>query len=251
MDRSVLSSRLATIGIAVGIVVLALGVSEILGRTMAQLLNSLPVNLPTIPRLVLSVVLQQGLVFGGLSVIYLWIRNRDLGWIGVSLPDFKQFLWIAGGWAVAFASAFVFGIIIILLGLNPGKNQLVRVVSETPEALLVMIPVTILLIGPGEELLFRGIIQGSLRERFGPIVAIVLASVIFAAAHVTSLTGGLESRIITVALLIVPALVFAIAYERTGNLVVPALIHGLYNATLFSLQYAAIKLGGAPAILLL
>ncbi|WP_390204588.1 CPBP family intramembrane glutamic endopeptidase [Halocatena marina] len=115
--------------------------------------------------------------------------------------------------------------------------------SETPEALLVMIPVTILLIGPGEELLFRGIIQGSLRERFGPIVAIVLASVIFAAAHVTSLTGGLESRIITVALLIVPALVFAIAYERTGNLVVPALIHGLYNATLFSLQYAAIKLG--------
>ncbi|WP_390207728.1 CPBP family intramembrane glutamic endopeptidase [Halocatena marina] len=123
--------------------------------------------------------------------------------------------------------------------------------SETPEALLVMIPVTILLIGPGEELLFRGIIQGSLRERFGPIVAIVLASVIFAAAHVTSLTGGLESRIITVALLIVPALVFAIAYERTGNLVVPALIHGLYNATLFSLQYAAIKLGGAPAILLL
>ncbi|MFC6963452.1 hypothetical protein ACFQL7_03410 [Halocatena marina] len=124
MDRSVLSSRLATIGIAVGIVVLALGVSEILGRTMAQLLDSLPVNLPTIPRLVLSVVLQQGLVFGGLSVIYLWIRNRDLGWIGVSLPDFKQFLWIAGGWAVAFASAFVFGIIIILLGLNPGKTNL-------------------------------------------------------------------------------------------------------------------------------
>ncbi|WP_390207727.1 hypothetical protein [Halocatena marina] len=119
-----LSSRLATIGIAVGIVVLALGVSEILGRTMAQLLDSLPVNLPTIPRLVLSVVLQQGLVFGGLSVIYLWIRNRDLGWIGVSLPDFKQFLWIAGGWAVAFASAFVFGIIIILLGLNPGKTNL-------------------------------------------------------------------------------------------------------------------------------
>lgn len=249
MDRSVFSSRPATVGIAVVIVVLALGVSQLLNDGMAALLQLLSVDMSVTPRLVFGAVLQQGVVFGGLSGVYLWVHNRDFDWIGVSIPDFKQFLWIASGWAVAFASAFVLAIVIFLSGLNPGQNQLVRSVVDTPEALLVMIPVTIVLIGPGEELLFRGIIQGSLRERFGPVVAIGLASAIFASAHFTSLTGPLDGRVITIALLFAPTLVFATAYERTGNLVVPALIHGLYNATLFALQYLAIKLGGvSPAI---
>lgn len=249
MDRSVFSSRPATIGIAVVIVILALGVSQLLNYGLAALLQLLSLDISITPRLVVGAVLQQGVVFGGLSGAYLWVRNRDFDWIGVSIPDFKQFLWIASGWAIAFASAFGMAIAIFLLGLNPGQNQLVRSVADTPEALLVMIPVTIVLIGPGEELLFRGIIQGSLRERFGPVVAIALASAIFASAHFTSLTGSLDGRMITIALLFVPTLVFATAYERTGNLVVPALIHGLYNATLFSLQYIAIKLGGvSPAI---
>lgn len=251
MDRSVLSSRPATIGIAVVIVILAFSASRLLIGGVGVLIGVFSLKPSMASLIVLSVVLQQGVVFCGLSVGYLWVRNRDFDWIGISIPDFKQLLWIAGGWAVAFASVFVLGTIIILWGLDPGQNRLVRSIADTPETLLLMIPVTIVLIGPGEELLFRGIIQGSLRERFGPVVAIGLASAIFAVAHFSSLTGSFEARIVTISLLLVPALVFAIAYERTGNIVVPALIHGLYNATLFSLQYIALTFGGAsPAIVL-
>jgi len=43
--------------------------------------------------------------------------------------------------------------------------------------------------------------------------------------------------------LTIPALVFGISYEYTNNIVVPALIHGLYNATLFTGLYLAIRFG--------
>jgi membrane protease YdiL (CAAX protease family) len=38
--------------------------------------------------------------------------------------------------------------------------------------------------------------------------------------------------------------VFGAVYEFTENLVVPALVHGAYNATLFSLLYVAVRFGG-------
>lgn len=246
MNSSIRSSRPVAIAVVLALVVLALGISRLLGEAVNTLLRMFSLNPSTTIRLVLGVVVQQGFVFCGLSVFYLRIRGLDFDWIGVTIPDFKQIRWIAGGWVAAFTTVFIFGIVIILAGFNAGENRLIRIVADNPEALLVMVPVTIVLIGPGEELLFRGIVQGSLRERFGPVIAIVLASAIFATAHITSLTGSLESRMVTVTLLFVPTLVFAISYERTGNILVPMLIHGLYNAILFSLQYVVIKFSSMP-----
>jgi membrane protease YdiL (CAAX protease family) len=41
----------------------------------------------------------------------------------------------------------------------------------------------------------------------------------------------------------VTSLVLGAAYERTRNVVVPALLHGLYNATLLTLSYVAVVTG--------
>jgi len=43
--------------------------------------------------------------------------------------------------------------------------------------------------------------------------------------------------------LFVPALVFGVTYELTDNLVVPSVIHGAYNATLFSIVYIGLRYG--------
>lgn len=251
MNRSVWSPRLRAVGIAVVIAALAIGVTKyVLSPTVSVVFGVMSVTLPAWAGLTLSTLLQQGLVFGSIAVGYLWLRDLDLGWIGVSRPDLKGVLWIGAGWIGAFVAVIVLLIIVLLLGLEPGQNQIQGVVAENPDLIPVLIVLTIVLIGPGEELLFRGIVQGSLRERFGPAVAITLASIIFAAAHVGSLTGSLGSRIVTIGVLLVPALVFGTAYERTNNLVVPALIHGLYNATLFSITYVGIKYGPeTPAVL--
>jgi membrane protease YdiL (CAAX protease family) len=44
-------------------------------------------------------------------------------------------------------------------------------------------------------------------------------------------------------MLFVPGLVLGVTYEATDNLVVPSLIHGAYNATLFTLAYLSVTFG--------
>jgi membrane protease YdiL (CAAX protease family) len=84
------------------------------------------------------------------------------------------------------------------------------------------------LLGPiAEELFFRGILYGFLR-RWGVIVAIVFSTLIFVLCHpmhsgipVTRLLGGI---------------LFAVAYEISGSLIVPITIHGLGNLAIFTLS---------------
>jgi membrane protease YdiL (CAAX protease family) len=79
-----------------------------------------------------------------------------------------------------------------------------------------------------EEVYFRGLVFGYLR-RWGFATALLLSTAIFAGLHpsgagmpLTQLVGGL---------------VFAAAYEKERNLLVPIVIHTLGNLALFSLPY--------------
>ena len=81
--------------------------------------------------------------------------------------------------------------------------------------------------GPvAEEIFFRGIVYGFLRK-WGVLSALVGTTVVFVAAH--TLQSGLPVP------QIVGGLVFAIAYELEGTLLVPIVIHVLGNTAIFSL----------------
>jgi membrane protease YdiL (CAAX protease family) len=78
-----------------------------------------------------------------------------------------------------------------------------------------------------EEVFFRGIVYGFLR-RWGTLVAIAGTTLFFVGAHsmvarvpVTQIVGGI---------------VFALAYETRGSLVVPITIHVLGNTAIFTLS---------------
>jgi hypothetical protein len=87
------------------------------------------------------------------------------------------------------------------------------------------------LLGPvAEELFFRGILYGFLR-RWGVIVAVFLSTLIFVLCHpihqglpVTRLLGGI---------------LFAVAYEMSGSLLVPITIHVLGNLAIFTISLIA------------
>jgi membrane protease YdiL (CAAX protease family) len=84
------------------------------------------------------------------------------------------------------------------------------------------------LVGPvAEEVFFRGIIYGFLR-RWGVLAAILGTTVIFVVAHSVR-TGVPLTQIIG-------GIVFAIAYEMEGNLMVPIVIHVLGNMAIFALS---------------
>ena len=84
------------------------------------------------------------------------------------------------------------------------------------------------LMGPvAEEVFFRGIIYGFLR-RWGILVAILGTTAIFVVAHSVRTGVPLTQTI--------GGIVFAIAYEMEGNLMVPIVIHVLGNMAIFALS---------------
>jgi len=78
-----------------------------------------------------------------------------------------------------------------------------------------------------EEVFFRGIIYGFLR-RWGVLLALTGTTIIFVLAH------AISSRIPLTQ--IVGGIVFAVAYEVEGNLMVPITIHVLGNSAIFALS---------------
>ncbi|WP_136590879.1 CPBP family intramembrane glutamic endopeptidase [Salinigranum halophilum] len=122
-------------------------------------------------------------------------------------------------------------------GVSFGENQVITQGKEAPVYFLYMIPVSLLLVGPIEELLFRGVAQGVLRRGFGVRAGIVLASGLFGLVHWVAVSGGPMEKFAYVFIAAVLGIVLGVLYERTETLVAPALAHGVYNSVLFLIQY--------------
>ncbi len=219
---------------------------------------------PTL-NIVLSLAFVQGV--GCVLVALAYVRNRKrvsavvndlLGdggpgipfSVGFARPDLRDGAAAVGAYLAAFVggpiiAGTIAGLLAQSIGAETGQNSAVEIALESPELLLLMIPASILLVGPGEELLFRGVVQGRLREVFGPVASVVLAGTVFAGLHWFALSGGDPAgNLLALGVLLVPSYVFGASYELTGNILVPSLAHGLYNATLFTLLYVLIVYGG-------
>jgi membrane protease YdiL (CAAX protease family) len=249
MDRSSLRLDDATIARlrALAVVLVVAGVGLAVGVGLSLVLSVLLFALGVDPSVLLLLVVSL-VAFGGVALGYVAVRGWSTVDLGIRLPTLRDLLFVVGGYVAAFAAAVAGVIVITVTGAPAGQNRVGEFASADPTVLLWLIPASFLLIGPGEELLFRGIVQGRLRETFAPVPGVVLASAIFAAVHFVALTGGAGARLVTVTALFFPALVFGTVYELTDNLVVPALVHGAYNATLFGLTYLAFRLAGSDAM---
>lgn len=211
-------------------------------------------ELPLYVAIALLLVMGQYVAFGGWALFYLHRRGFDLGgmreYLGVRRPSIRDLLVVLGGWAAIFGAVIVISIVVQAIGAPTAENQSIQRVEASPALIPPLILAMFLVVGPSEEILYRGVVQGRLRETFGPVPSIALASAIFALVHWVALTGGATGRLVTVAILFFPSLVFGAVYEYTENLVVPILVHAIHNSVLLALLYLALRFGGeAPAIL--
>jgi membrane protease YdiL (CAAX protease family) len=82
-------------------------------------------------------------------------------------------------------------------------------------------------VGPTEELLFRGLIQTGLRESMGQW-GIVIGALLFGFFHLINLLSQpLGATVLQVLTAIVIGLVFGVLYDRTRNLVGASLAHSV------------------------
>lgn len=180
-----------------------------------------------------------GLGMATAAVAYLLLTDRDWSFIDLKIPSLKDLGWTVVGIGGLLGALIAVGILLELLGAPSAEHGLVEDIMEEgdPELLLfILIPTSLLIIGPGEELLFRNIIQKSLYNHFSRPAAIVVTSLVFALAHIPAYWAGADTVTAVIVISVLSLLLGAI-YAKTENIVVPALVHGAYNAILFAGLY--------------
>lgn len=196
--------------------------------------------------LILGILLLQGIAFPLTAFAYLRSQNLSRSFLNLRLPTVRDGLWIVGGYILVFV--LVFACLIIVSSIDaPTAERANQAAFEDPQTLLWLIPLSFLVIGPGEELLFRGVIQSRLRGSFSPVSAVVLASAMFAPPHILGLTGSLSALALTITILFIPSLVFGATYELSENLLIPIVIHGAYDATIFGILYFSVRYVGTQS----
>ncbi len=172
---------------------------------------------------------------GQIALLLAYWRARGWGWedLGLRGPRAGRGLALGAGVAAAFGAAA--GIAEAggrLLGFGSFLGAVAGAApSPAPLALLLAVGAVV---GPAaEELAFRGLLYGGLRRRLSPLPATLAATALFAAAH------GAAAPIPWVQA--VGGLAFCAAYERSGSLWAPLVVHGAGNLALFLIPYA---LGG-------
>lgn len=232
-----MESRLGSLGSAVGLVVVAFVAGNVVLLTAAVLLETVGVAVFGRPGrlLFLSVVVLQGITFGGIALAYLGIRGLGQEFVGARLPNLRDLGIATGAVVLLFALLAAVNVVVAALGVEPAGSQIIEIGGRNPALFPLLIPLSFLLVGPGEELLFRGIVQGTLMESYRPVPAILLASGLFAIPHVFSLTG--QGKPISIGIVFLLALVLGASYEYSGNILVPSVVHGAFNAVQFGGAY--------------
>lgn len=163
---------------------------------------------------------------GAILAIVIKQEPNGLGTIGWQPRQWSEGLKKGVIWSAGFALLTACAMAVLAL---MGKSPLTLLRSPLPSAKteLLLFFLTGILIAPvAEELFFRGILYRYFR-RWGVAMALIASTALFVVLHahrglpVTQIVGGL---------------LFAVAYESSGNLMVPITIHALGNLAIFSLS---------------
>lgn len=203
-------------------------------------------SVPTLLSLELSAVtysaIEQIALGGGFIiavVAFVLATDRGLAYLDIRRPDRNDILTTIVGIVAVLVTALAIGVLFWLLGIEGAEHEMAdRARTDGVAVLVIGIPLTLLGTAVGEEFLYRNGVQKYLAERFAPATAIVITSFFFAVAHLPALTAAAPLDLMaSIALIFALALILGLAYERTRNVIVPIVIHGVYNVAVFLLWY--------------
>jgi membrane protease YdiL (CAAX protease family) len=161
-----------------------------------------------------------------LMLLILVITGQGLSFVGMAPSNMVRGLRRGLVWSASFG--IVASLVFVVLYVA-GVNALVLIKAPLPTKLskIVLFLCVGGILGPiAEEIFFRGILYGFLR-RWGVLFAVALSTMVFAVVHPMS-----QALLVPQ---VVGGIVFAVAYEIEGNLLVPITIHVLGNMAIFTL----------------
>lgn len=224
--------QLRAVGVALGLTVAALGASLLGGVALVVPLVLLDLTVDGVPAFLGLAAAGQ---VGFLAVGYAYARRRGPV-VPVEPPTGRELLAAAAGVVVALAAATALAAALGALDLLP-----VSVVEEAaatdPTLLLGLAVLSVVLVAPAEEFLFRGVVQGRLRQSFGAPAAVAGASLLFGSLHLANYTGRPGAVVAGALLVAATGSVLGVLYEWTRNLTVPVLAHAAYNVVVLGVAY--------------
>jgi len=175
-------------------------------------------------------------LLGGVSATgaFLTYTGRDWGYVDLPRPDTRDVIGFVGGAAAIAVVVFGYSALFTSLGVETAEHTLSDTVRSNPELLAVLIPSSLLFVGPGEELLYRNVVQKRLAASFPDGTAILVASAVFSGVHLSAYVGGGGSLGAALLSVFTLSLVLGAVYAYTESLLVAAAVHGCYDAVVFA-----------------
>ncbi len=232
-----------TVGVATGLGVIGVVLLAIFSILGVGVLSLVPMS--ELAMLAIATAIGQYIGFMGFGLWYLqnrgFDRGRILSYLGVRMPSAREIGLVFLGWITILVLILIVSIVAQAFLPEPAENEGAAMFAEGSTNMAMFgaaVLFMFLVVGPCEELLYRGVVQNRLRERLPAVPAILVASLVFAAVHVVALSGGDPlAMATTVGILFVPSIVLGAIYEYTGNIVVPSLLHGLHNSFILSILF--------------
>ncbi|MFB6298878.1 MAG: lysostaphin resistance A-like protein [Halobacteriales archaeon] len=241
LDRAILIEKLGATAVAAAIGAAGIAAIVLWGLIIVTVTRTiLGIALePTVATALSTIAL--GLGTATVAVVYLRASDRGFAFLDVAIPSLRELGFVVAGVVTIIGLNLAIGWVFQQLGVESATHSVIETAQSNPEVLLVLIPLTYLVIGPGEELLYRNVVQKSLYDSFSRPAAIVVASAIFASAHFFAYaSGNVLATINTLTVIFALSMILGAIYARTDNVVVPALVHGTLNAVAFAVSYAEI-----------
>lgn len=222
--------------------VVSLTIGSVIGGIGAVLVVAIAIQATGLPstdavQLLRSRAIQLG--FLAVALVYLAIREFPLNLISFRVPSLRGVAWIVTIPVLTVGAGFVFEPLLASIGIvqpSVSTGMAIDDFGTRPLLWAVVFVGWFVFAAPAEELLFRGIIQGRLRQTFDAVPGILLAAVCFGLMHVpvAALSTGMEPAS-TFVETFVSGTIFGVAYERTDNLLVPSVAHAVLWASGFFL----------------
>ena len=221
--KAALACFLALVGgillgsLVVGLVLLGMGI-DYLSLPFPIALISLPVN---------------ETIFVVITLLFAKYKGASLKELGLKKPSVRILMIVS----VVAVPLLLLGVGIsvgeqMVFGPDPMAELLEKsVMPRGPFQLVAMVVLSLVLVGPCEELAFRGFVQRGFENSFGKRWGLLVSSVLFGLLH------GLNTPYAVVPVFVV-GLVLGYVWQRTGgNTTATALMHGVYNTIAIATAY--------------
>jgi len=197
----------------------------------------LPAGLRSGGAIVAALAVQTGIMLAALYlVVIVW---RGATWQALGLRPAPS-AWYGRAVGIALLTIPVVALINAgIAGFQEGafRNPQIALVSDaatTIPAAIGMLAIAAIVVPFVEELAFRGLLYGWLRERMGVAPAVAGSALVFPMLH------GIP---LLMPALFVQGAILALVYEKSGSLWPAIVVHGVFNAVMMIGLYAALQSG--------